>query len=76
MKGAVDWSPVETAPLSERVLVVNGSGHQLIARKEPDHIGASGWFLRDDGRLVINITHWQPLPDPPRRPISKRISCK
>ena len=25
------------------------------------------WFLNQDGRIKIKVTHWQPLPEPPEQ---------
>ena len=77
MKVAAKWQPIETAPLGKRVLVANAhNGHQLIASKMPEPAGGTCWF-RDLYRSVagltrvFGLTHWQPLPDSPRKPKGK-----
>ncbi|WP_213178717.1 DUF551 domain-containing protein [Endozoicomonas sp. 4G] len=58
-----EWQPISTAPTSTRVLLACKRGTVLIAL----HGKYLGW-MRDDsgGRIFDEITHWMPLPEPPK----------
>ncbi len=66
------WQPIETAPRNgSRVLVFEPPatiGVALWARQELRR-GAMRWCVADseDGVATYTPTHWQPLPDPPKR---------
>ena len=59
------WQPIETAPATYKVLVVEASGYRSIARQEFNRKMELFW-LDDSNRCVPSPTHWQPLPDPPQ----------
>lgn len=53
------WRPIETAPLNERVLLLDGHDQHVIGQQT-----AFGWFI-DGHVLPVTPTHWMPLPDAP-----------
>lgn len=66
-----DWRPIETAPKDgTRILswsvgtTKHFAGYAVVAWSTRDCV----WFLDDDGDRgdVIGLTHWHPLPPPPR----------
>jgi hypothetical protein len=56
-----EWQPIETAPknTNRRVLAWDGDGMTIVW-----FTPFRGW-CRPDGALVVGLTHWQPLPEPP-----------
>ncbi len=67
---ATGWQPIETAPKSGRVLVIGPGGTMHVANwsKNP-FTGHEAWLVDrvgDDGTcLIMQATHWMPLPAPP-----------
>lgn len=64
MAKLTEWQPIETAPRTGDVLVFNGSV-QRVAHFYLDH-----WcvYVTKHGDIVVvnGVTHWQPLPEPPK----------
>lgn len=68
-----EWQPIETAPKDGRhVLVVAGDQPPAVYEAYYEEDGDRGWFQANthwtdphDGSLY-RVTHWMPLPDPPR----------
>lgn len=58
------WLPIETAPKDGTRFIAwrKYSTRPLIARYWKDF----GWFEDEDGLHLYNLTHWQPLPNPPK----------
>ena len=61
----MDWRPIETAPKDgTRVLVFRQASldHEVgIARFE------GGDWCDDDDFVYYGVTHWMPLPEPPKK---------
>lgn len=59
------WQPIETAPKDEAVFLAwrKHATHPLMVRYEPSY----DWFANYDGEHVYDLTHWMPLPTPPKR---------
>ena len=62
------WQPIETAPIDEWVLMLDGSNCKISTRQ-------TGCNVYVDKRLkdgqtfnayLHSYTHWQPLPEPPK----------
>lgn len=53
--------------VSEPVLVAYNNGEYLVCVYEKDDsIGFEGWVSVCDEFIPRTVTHWMPLPDPPR----------
>ena len=48
--------------LRERVILFDNNGFGLVTGRR----GTAEWYLEGDLDLNANITHWQPLPEPPK----------
>ena len=61
------WQPIETAPKDEAVFLAwrKHATHPLMVRYEPSY----DWFANYDGEHVYDLTHWMPLPTPPKRSV-------
>jgi hypothetical protein len=63
-----EWQPEATAPLEINVLIYNGIDIAVGIKRIYPH--SRSWFIaesfgfNEDGE-IYNVTHWQPLPDPP-----------
>jgi hypothetical protein len=64
------WQSIETAPADEPVLTYRGAGLMAVAEnilhpadfpKEKRRI-----WICTDGCELLNVTHWMPLPEPPK----------
>lgn len=56
------WQPIETAPKDEKeILTYRGVGLMAVAIWFPE---INRWCV-SDGCDIVNVTHWQPLPEPP-----------
>ena len=58
------WQPIETVSKDM------GLTYLLINTREYVTVGywsgqRNEWLCRDDGRFIAEVTHWQPLPEPP-----------
>ena len=63
------WQPVETAPEDEKVIIYTDLGWIDTAFGVTDEdTGIKQWFWCDGKEVHSNnnITHWQPLPEPPQ----------
>ena len=58
------WQDISTAPKDGTRFIAwrKYSTRLLIARYWKDF----GWFEDEDGLHLYNLTHWQPLPNPPK----------
>jgi hypothetical protein len=65
-----NWKPIESAPRNKRVLVVSDMGNIYAAQwaQNPftDDIKYKIADLDNGESLLVNATHWQPLPEPPK----------
>ena len=65
----MSWQPIESAPKDGTVIIV--SGGIAYWRERLNHWeGPSGWYTLTGceypGKPIQwNVTHWQPLPEPP-----------
>lgn len=59
------WQPIETAPRDETpILTYRQAGLMSVAIYWPH--GKAEWCAVD-GCHLLNVTHWQPLPEPPTK---------
>lgn len=65
-----EWQPIETAPMDgTEVLTYRGAGLIAVASFFGDCGDGNGAFwCVTDGMGLTNVTHWQPLPEPPNEP--------
>lgn len=56
------WQPIETAPRDETEVLTYRNGLMAVAFWE-NEFGC--WFVTDGAELV-GVTHWMPLPEPPK----------
>lgn len=66
----MDWQPIETAPLDVPILGFCPSGPAVIEGHDYQGGTISWWVenshgFNEDGQ-VLDVTHWMPLPDPPK----------
>jgi len=66
-----EWQPIETAPRDRRILVIGEAGTMHVASwSQNPFTGHKSWLIvRTDDKgncLVMQATHWQPLPEPPK----------
>ncbi len=67
------WQPIETAPKGDLIIVTGfcfgdktkGRFVSLAVRGDPDGDGEGEW-VDDDGLYLSYLTHWAPLPAPPK----------
>lgn len=45
-----------------RVLLFDNCGFGILTGR----IGSAGWYLEGDLDKYANVTHWMPLPEPPK----------
>jgi hypothetical protein len=58
--------PVETAPKGTPVMTYRAAGLMAIAEKIPLDAWYGGGWCCTDGNFLLDVTHWMPLPDPPK----------
>jgi hypothetical protein len=59
----MEWQPIETAPKDgTEILTYREAGLMAVAVWDPFW---KGWICVD-GAALMAVTHWQPLPEPPR----------
>lgn len=57
----MDWQPIETAPKDgTEILTYRGAGLMAVAAF------VDGYWCIADGCDITSVTHWMPLPDPPK----------
>lgn len=58
-----EWQPIETAPkdFNHEVLTYRKAGLQSVA----SYHQRMGWVCTD-GVGIVDVTHWMPLPEPPK----------
>jgi len=55
-----EWQPIETAPKDGSIIIVDGGTAYW-------HRGYASWFSCSAQRPIDwNVTHWMPLPEPPK----------
>ena len=59
-----NWQPIKTAPIHQTVLVAVDAKHVTMAFKS-EGIGWM-WDQADDEGDNSKLTHWMPLPPPPK----------
>jgi hypothetical protein len=59
-----EWQPIATAPIDGTIVLIQRDGSQVVAFQEDGiwHCDLYGDELIDQDR----ITHWMPLPEPPK----------
>ena len=62
------WQPIETAPKNGTTILVYGSWYPDGEWKD---LAFATWLAGEemwtfDGDLMLGMTHWMPLPEPPR----------
>lgn len=58
-----DWQPIETAPKDgTEVLAWDGSYLWIV-----EYMTGTWLTPRDEGWMRLHVTHWMPLPEPPRQ---------
>ena len=63
-----EWQPIETAPKNMPIMVTDGVlivVVELMEKYGPHPVGFSGYEWEWDFS-PINLTHWMPLPEPPK----------
>ena len=65
------WQPIETAPKDVPVLTYRGACLMAVAEhcKHPADYGKKiqrDIWICTDGCELLHVTHWMPLPDPPK----------
>lgn len=71
MTDMAEWQPIETAPKDMRCILVFVPGARIGSlQEEPDmmHIAflkRGTYHLQEDDHLIVEPTHWRPLPEPP-----------
>lgn len=58
------WQPIETAPRDGPILAVETSEHGADVPAVVEW--RDGWRSYDDRSVVLQPTHWMPLPEPPQ----------
>ena len=62
-----EWKPIKTAPKDgTRVLLYDADGTSIGHYSVHRRISSEYGWLGEDGFPLVNPTHWQPLPDPPK----------
>jgi hypothetical protein len=66
-----EWQPIETAPRDETPVLTRRGGDLMAVAiylpKAGDWPEAwQGGWLCTDGIGLLNVTHWMPLPEPPK----------
>ena len=57
------WQPIETAPKNGRdILIFDKNGIEIAWWSDID----SEWCHQDMYLSILNLTHWMPLPEPPK----------
>lgn len=60
----MEWQPIETAPKDEtEILTLRKGGMTAVAIYFPHQ--EAEWCCVD-GMHLLNVTHWMPLPEPPK----------
>lgn len=70
------WQPIETAPKDGTEILVFVGGTIIIGSwSNGSVLRDEGWYDAEAGVKFVNglldPTHWQPLPSPPREPVDK-----
>jgi hypothetical protein len=69
-RGAIltDWQPIETAPKDGTRVIIFYSGDNFWDVCEARYTDAEGWGDPNgcEWSCFADVTHWMPLPDPPR----------
>ena len=58
----MEWQPIETAPKKEPILTLEENGQMIVGLYDHEM-----WWEQNMEYLLNNPTHWQPLPDPPKK---------
>lgn len=67
-----EWQPIETAPKDGTAILTYRSGKIMaVAEWLQDRLAQSamvkeGCWCVSDGMIIIGVTHWMPLPKPPK----------
>ena len=67
-----EWQPIETAPEDMRPILVFCPASRVPFQEEPDemHIAfrkrPGTYVLQEDHHIIVEATHWLPLPEPPK----------
>lgn len=66
------WIPVKESLPEGEVIAVNalkgsyGYREYIIGYVDEDYESDSGYSCESEGEILVNVTHWMPLPEPPR----------
>jgi len=61
----MEWQPIETAPKGRAVLVYKFNTKEQYVAANINGAYGPGWCTQD-GFELFKVTHWMPLPDPPK----------
>ena len=66
------WIPVKESLPEGEVIAVNalkgsyGYREYIIGYVDEDYESDSGYSCESEGEILVNVTHWMPLPEPPK----------
>ena len=72
LKSVPKWIPVKESLPEGEVIAVNalkgsyGYREYIIGYVDEDYESDSGYSCESEGEILVNVTHWMPLPEPPR----------
>lgn len=73
----MNWRPAKTAPQDWTHILVYDHGSESVCEAyfsdEGNWVRANLWDNSEDS-LLLDVTHWMPLPDPPRRAVAAKPS--
>lgn len=62
-----EWKPIETAPEEGCFLISDGHMVVYAAREKGDYWDIAGYkWPAPQPKAKLGITHWMPLPEPPK----------
>jgi hypothetical protein len=59
-----EWQPIETAPKNENPVLTYD---RYMGIKIAQYVLDNWWILSGEDSMVIEPTHWMPLPSPPAK---------
>ena len=72
LKSVPKWIPVKESLPEGEVIAVNalkgsyGYREYIIGYVDEDYESDSGYSCESEGEILVNVTHWMPLPEPPK----------
>jgi hypothetical protein len=61
----MNWQPIDTAPKDKRVLIYDGECVYIASYEYDSEMEINAW-IESDNFWISNVTHWMPLPEPPK----------